>query len=120
MACRHGFPTQAKEVSQFMLGLEKTKAKAGEISQSAWALTLEDMHNLYWVCVEMPTDLVEQRQGVIRYVSLQLCVSILICCLGAYTACQGVYLFAWLMMLHIDKVLKLDFESINVLSGSSE
>lgn len=53
-----------------MMGLEKTKAKAGETSVSARALELKDMHRLYDRCVTDPTISVEERrQGVVRYVS---------------------------------------------------
>jgi len=34
-----------------MIGLEKTKARMGEVSQSARALSLEDMHRLYDACL---------------------------------------------------------------------
>jgi len=34
-----------------MIGLKKTKAKASEVSQSARALFLEDMHRLYDHCM---------------------------------------------------------------------
>ncbi|KIJ23909.1 hypothetical protein M422DRAFT_104239, partial [Sphaerobolus stellatus SS14] len=50
----YGLPTCSPVVSQFMLDLEKTKAAAGEISQSAHALTLEDMQNLHKHCLERP------------------------------------------------------------------
>ncbi|KAJ7804170.1 hypothetical protein B0H14DRAFT_3486571 [Mycena olivaceomarginata] len=43
----HRLPTRSRHVSQFMVGLEKTKAKSGEVSSSARALSLDDMHRLY-------------------------------------------------------------------------
>lgn len=53
-----------------MIGLEKTKAKAGEISQSARALSLEDMHRLYGHLVgNTQLSFGERRAGIIRYVS---------------------------------------------------
>jgi hypothetical protein len=33
---------------------------------------------------------------------------------------QAVYLFAWLMMLRIDKAVSLEFEGLNIISGESE
>ncbi|KAJ6558641.1 hypothetical protein B0H10DRAFT_1846664, partial [Mycena sp. CBHHK59/15] len=39
-----GLPTRSRHVSQFMVGLEKTKAKSGEVSLSARALSLDDIH----------------------------------------------------------------------------
>jgi len=52
-----------------MVGLEKTKAKAGEVSQSARALSLEDMHRLYDRCMNPDQSEADRRRGVIRYVS---------------------------------------------------
>ena len=52
-----------------MIGLEKMKAKAGEISHSARALTLEDMHRLHAYCLREDQSAAEKRWGVIRYVS---------------------------------------------------
>jgi hypothetical protein len=53
-----------------MIGLEKTKAAAGETSQSARALTLEDMQNLHHLCLEKAgLSATEHRWGVVRYVS---------------------------------------------------
>jgi hypothetical protein len=52
-----------------MIGLEKTKAKAGEVSQSARALSLEDMHRLYKICFDPSATDVQKRWGAIRYVS---------------------------------------------------
>jgi hypothetical protein len=52
-----------------MIGLEKTKAKAGEVSQSARALSLEDMHRLYDACFDPKLTDAQKRWGAIRYVS---------------------------------------------------
>jgi hypothetical protein len=57
-----------------MVGLEKTKAAAGEISQSARALTLEDMHSLYLHCLVKPISSAEKRAGILRLVSFVLYV----------------------------------------------
>ena len=55
----------------------KTKAAAGEVSQSACALTLEDMHKLHQLCLETPgLSIAEYRWGVVRHVS-RFCYSIL-------------------------------------------
>jgi hypothetical protein len=47
----YGLPTRSRLVSEFMIGLEKIKAKAGEVSQSARALSVDDMHWLYDHCM---------------------------------------------------------------------
>lgn len=56
------------------MGLEKTKARAGETSSSARALTIEDMYHLYDQCfppsASSPSTL---RQGTVRYVSGSTC-----------------------------------------------
>ncbi|KAF9804531.1 hypothetical protein IEO21_09337 [Rhodonia placenta] len=93
----YGLPTRFRAVSKFMIGLEKTKAKAGEVSQSAWALSLEDILRLHDHCIAH-TDLqpTEQRWGVMRYTA---------------------YLFAWLMLLCIEKALTLQFESVDIVPG---
>lgn len=57
-------------MSQFMIGLEKTKAKAGELSSSARAITLQDMHRLYDHCLRSDQSDLERRSGIVRYVSL--------------------------------------------------
>ena len=69
MICSHGLPTCSRVVSEFMIGLEKTKAKAGEVSQSARALSLEDMHRLYKICFDPNATDAQKRWGAIRYVS---------------------------------------------------
>jgi hypothetical protein len=52
-----------------MIGLKKTKARQGEISQSARALTLDDMHRLHNYCMTRPgLDDAERRRGIVRYV----------------------------------------------------
>ena len=67
---RHGLPTRSRVVSEFMIGLEKTKARSNEASQSARALTLHDMHRLYDLCHRPGLSLAEQRWGIIRWVSV--------------------------------------------------
>ncbi|KAG2047481.1 hypothetical protein BDR06DRAFT_1030837 [Suillus hirtellus] len=46
-----GLLTRSHAVSEFMIGLEKTKARQGEVSQSAWALLLDDVHHLHNYCM---------------------------------------------------------------------
>lgn len=71
---RKGLPTRSRAVAEFMVGLEKTKAAAGEVSQSARALTLDDMHRLFDLCIVQPYKsekqdaLASQRKGIVRYV----------------------------------------------------
>lgn len=67
-----GLPTRSRQVSEFMTGLEKTKAKAGEVSVSARALSLSDMHNLYDLCFRPNATAAEMRWGIVRYVSAHL------------------------------------------------
>ncbi|KAJ7240214.1 hypothetical protein C8J57DRAFT_1245432 [Mycena rebaudengoi] len=87
-----GLPTRSRHVSQFMLGLEKTKAKSGEVSSSARALSLDDIHRLHDWCMKPGI-------WVIRYVA---------------------FLLAWLMLLRIDEVIKLQFENIDKIVGERE
>ncbi|KAJ7123824.1 hypothetical protein C8R43DRAFT_899359 [Mycena crocata] len=94
-----GLPTRSPEVSRFMIGLEKTKAKAGEVSQSARALSLEDMHRLHDLCLDPKLSVAEQRAGIIRYTA---------------------YLLAWLMLLRIEEVVRLEFKSVDVIPGERE
>jgi hypothetical protein len=56
-------------VPEFMIGLEKMKARSGEVSQSARALMREDMHRLYDYCMDSTQMPEESRWGVVRYVS---------------------------------------------------
>ncbi|KAF7967243.1 hypothetical protein HWV62_35061 [Athelia sp. TMB] len=65
--CR-GLPTRSRLVSEFMVGLEKTKAKAGEVSASARALSDEDMRRLHDLCFNPNQTAAEKRKGVVRYV----------------------------------------------------
>jgi hypothetical protein len=51
-----------------MIGLEKMKARSGEVSQSARALLREDMHRLYDYCMDSTHTTEERRWGVVRYV----------------------------------------------------
>lgn len=65
----HGLPTRAPVVSHFMMGLEKMKAKLGEVSRSARALTKSNMLSLYRVCVTDSTlSAAERASGTLRYV----------------------------------------------------
>ncbi|KAK7006580.1 hypothetical protein R3P38DRAFT_3325946 [Favolaschia claudopus] len=65
-----GLPTRSRQVSQFMVGLEKTKAKSREISSSARALSLEDIHRLYQHCMSPDLSSAQRRAGTVRYVCL--------------------------------------------------
>ncbi|KAF8492663.1 hypothetical protein JB92DRAFT_3147445 [Gautieria morchelliformis] len=97
LATCYGLPTRSPIVSQFMIGLEKTKAAACETSQSARALTLEDMHSLHQLCLEENgLSVAERRWGVVRYAT---------------------YLLAWLLLLRIEEAVHLTFESIDFHPG---
>ncbi|KAH8112978.1 hypothetical protein DFH11DRAFT_189018 [Phellopilus nigrolimitatus] len=89
----HGLPTRAELVSRFMRGLQKRKAKLGDSSTSARAVTYEDMINLYSICIEDQslTD-AQRRAGVVRY---------------------AVYLFAWLLLERLGETLELEFRNID-------
>ncbi|KAJ7433469.1 hypothetical protein FB451DRAFT_1196148 [Mycena latifolia] len=91
-----GLPTRSRQVSQFMVGLEKTKAKSGEVSSSARALALEDIHRLHDHCMDPTLTVAQRRTGIVRYVA---------------------YLLAWLMLLRIDEVVKLRFENVDKVPG---
>jgi hypothetical protein len=99
-----------------MVGLEKTKAKSGEVSQSARALTLEDMHRLHDKCTSSNgKSVMEQRWGAIRYVRM----GALSTCLSPFILehSQAAYLLAWLMFLRVDEVVNLEFESVEIIPG---
>ncbi|THH15771.1 hypothetical protein EUX98_g9413 [Antrodiella citrinella] len=87
----HGLPTRSREVSKFMIGLEKTMASAGKISQSVRALTLEDMHRLYDHCFRAGQSDLEARRSVMRYCA---------------------YCLAFLMMLRVNEVVNITFEGV--------
>ena len=63
-----GLPTRSCYVSRFMIGLEKTKAKSEELSISARAITLQDMHCLHDHCLQKDQSQACQHQGVVHYV----------------------------------------------------
>ena len=65
-----GLPTRSREVAEFMTGLEKTKAKDGEVSQSARALEQSAVFNIYHQCISNPAQRSQQeeRAAVVRYV----------------------------------------------------
>lgn len=68
-----GLPTCARVVSEFMIGLEKMKARSGEVSQSARALMLKNIYHLYHHCVGQDTSSkVEKHRGIVHYVSTVL------------------------------------------------
>ena len=69
----YGLPTRSKVVAAYMIGLEKTKARSGELSQSVKAISCSSLKLLHWVCVGDPTLSVAQvRQGIIRWVTWPL------------------------------------------------
>ena len=77
---RHGLPTRARHVAEFMIGLEKNKAKAGEVSHSARAVDYDNMLRLHYVCVESEKLTKQQRQqGTVRYVCFLFHSSVIIC-----------------------------------------
>lgn len=60
-----------------MSGLQKSKAKSGETSQSARGINLEDIQKLYFRCIADPSlSSPDRRWGVVRYVSLILIVAV--------------------------------------------
>ena len=92
------------------------KAKSGEVSHSVRAITVQDMYNLYSICIVEPSA--KQRSGAVRYVSSQSTMSILL--LIIILNSQAAYLFAFLLMLRIDEVLSLDIGSINFVPSNSK
>ncbi|KAJ6459715.1 hypothetical protein C8R47DRAFT_965531, partial [Mycena vitilis] len=95
----YGLPTRSRHVAEFMTGLEKTKARAGEVSTSARAMSLEDMHNLYDHCFRPGATPQQIKWGIVRYTA---------------------YLFAWLLLLRFEEVVRLQIESINIIPGIRE
>src|SRR5882724_12650233 len=86
-----------------MIGLEKTKAAAGEVSQSACALTLEDMHKLYVLCLEtLGLSFGEYCWGVVRYMS-----SFTLNTISEYSVqhLKMIFLLAWLLLLRIEEAI---------------
>lgn len=54
-----------------MIGLEKTKARQGEVSQSARALLLDDVYRLHDYCMmRHGLNDADRRRGIVRYVCL--------------------------------------------------
>lgn len=64
-----GLPTRSRAVAEFMVGLEKTKVRAGDVSRSARALSHDDMRRLYRHCLRSAQSANERRWGVMRFVS---------------------------------------------------
>jgi len=98
-----------------MIGLEMTKAAAGEVSQSACALTLKDMHKLYVLCLEtLGLSFCEYCWGVVRYVS-----SFTLNTISEYSVqhLKTIFLLAWLLLLRIEEAVHLEFESIDFHPG---
>ena len=68
-----GLPTRARVISEFMIDLEKMKARSGEVFQSACALMLEDIYCLYHHCVgQDKSSKAKKYQGIVCYVSIVL------------------------------------------------
>jgi len=109
-SCSHGIPTRSRTVSEFMISLKKTKARAGEVSQSACALSLEDMHRLHDFCFDPKLTDAQKRWGAIWYVS---------CDLLPFTChwqlVKLTYLLAFLMILRIEEAISIQFESIDMI-----
>ncbi|THH15723.1 hypothetical protein EUX98_g9419 [Antrodiella citrinella] len=95
----HGLPTRARAVAEYMVGLEKTKARMGEVSKSARALSLDDMLRLYDHCLRSNQTHAERRWGIMRY---------------------AVYLVAFLMVLRMDEALKITHEGVENIPGDDE
>ena len=73
LGCFTGLLIHAHVVSEFMIGLEKMKARSGKVSQSARALMLEDIYRLYDHCVGQDmSSKAEKCWGILRYVSVVL------------------------------------------------
>lgn len=89
------------------------KAKAGEVSQSARALAREDLHRLYDLCMNSNLSVAERRKGIIRYVS----TAFVFPTSTLNTMYQTAYLFAFLMLLRIEEVVRLEFEGIDAIPG---
>lgn len=56
-----------------MIGLEKTKAAHGEVSQSARVMEVSVMHRLYDVTIGASANKNQVRQGALCYVSDSSC-----------------------------------------------
>ncbi|TCD63080.1 hypothetical protein EIP91_006036 [Steccherinum ochraceum] len=92
----HGLPTRSREVSRFMVGLEKAHVGAGKSPQSMRGTTMDDMHRLCDSAFRPGQDRTEQRRAIVRY-----------CAYG----------LAFLMMLRVNEVLKIRFENMQIIPG---
>ena len=97
-----------------MIGLEKTKAKAGKVSQSACALSLDNMHRLYDHCMNPAQSELEKRHGFIKYVHFYFILFYLLHYNNRNNS-QATYLMAFLMLLTVN----LEFEGIDAIPGKS-
>lgn len=94
-----GLPTRSRHVHEFISGMEKTKARDGETSQSTRAINFDDMKRLYKKCIE-DWEGNERRQGIVRYVSYVnystniLCCSLL-CVSGRLSLCLPSHASHW-------------------------
>ncbi|THH15350.1 hypothetical protein EUX98_g9480 [Antrodiella citrinella] len=93
-----GLPMRSRAVAEYMVGLEKTKARAGEATQSMRALSLDNIHRLHDHCFRDNQTDAERRWGVMYF---------------------AVYLFAFLMVLWMDEALKMMFEGVDNIPGDS-
>lgn len=100
-----------------MMGLEKMKAKQGLVSNSARAISLDDMHRFYDHCLEPSQTAPDMRWGVMRYVRSNI-TFVAAVNVSMFFSFQGLYLLAWLMAVRSDEAMQnFTFESIEVIPG---
>ena len=111
-------PTRSRVVAEYMVGLEKIKRKAGDVSNSVRGLTHDDILALAGHCMRANQSDAERRWGVMRFVSL-FSVSHRSLCITDLSA-QSVYLLAFLMVLRMDEALKITFENVENVPWDSK
>lgn len=112
-----GLLTHSQVVAKYMIGLEKTKAKAGELQQSVKVITVDMMRQLYMVCIgDKKLTGTQQHQEIMRYMSSP--ASLTMSMLAVALTGQNAYLIAFLMMLCAEEVMSLrfQFENLNHIS----
>lgn len=110
-----GLPTRSRAVAEYMVGLEKTKAKQGEVSRSMHALTLDDIYLLHKHCFREDQSHAERHWGIMHFVhEIVLFLLHVILIVG-----QSVYLLAFLMVLRMDEALKITFEGTDNIPDNS-